>query len=150
MAGRNDLTSDDKFETLSADIARISRSVSLGQKKEKYTAWGIIGTLITALGGGGYYVASPPKIASQSDIRTVIKQSPALIRPDPWTRSDDREARDKLRSEFILDHNRVAAEHKSMWKSIHAIEYRLNQGGRSREHDRINGLERRLELVEDK
>jgi len=150
MVEKNDLESDDKFTLISEELERIGRAVSLGQKKEKYTNWSIVGVLVAALSGGGYYIQRVPKVADPADIKQFIQSNPEVARHDPWTGTEDRDAMDDLRAAFILDHDRIVSEHTEINHRIGKLEDRLSQGGLSREHGRINGLDDRLKLIENR
>ena len=165
----NDNRTDDRFTAITEDIARISRSVSLGQKKEKYTNWSLVGVLVAALSGGGFYITSiPPRVANQSDIVAAAKHNPDVFRPDPWSGSNDLAAMDDLRDEQhahrLKLHSRIdkaqriaernldvalemRKEHESIWKSVHKIEEDLKVGPSRADKD-IQLLQWRLNALE--
>ena len=169
MVTENDFTPDDKFTTVLEDIAQISRAVSMGQRKEKYTNWSLAGVLVAALSGGSYYVTSvPPRVANKSDIVAAAKQNPEAFRPDPWSGANDLAAMDDLRDEQhahrlklharidkaqrIAERNQdvlqeMQKEHESMWTSVHKIEEELKNGPSRSEKD-IQLLQWRLKSLE--
>ena len=169
MVNENDSTPDDRFTTIVEDIARISRSVSLGQKKEKYANWGVVSFLVAAISGGGFYVTSiPPRVANKSDIVAAAKQNPEAFRPDPWSGANDLAAMDDLRDEQhahrlklharidkaqrIAERNQdvlqeMRKEHESIWTSVHKIEEELKEGPSRSEKD-IQLLQWRLKSLE--
>jgi len=149
MADQDDDNANDPLEVISAELARLNGAVESGQKTHALAVRILAGALAIILGSGSYVATRQPKIAGTKEIGTYIRANPEIARPDKWSGADDDKAMRQLRSEIVKDHKSIFSEHIQIWEAVHVLEKRLNEGP-SRAHDRLDGLERRTQLLENR
>lgn len=127
---------DDARPPSDDDILAAIKTLNRAVKSARLLGLGIVG-LVSAVVGLGYNQS-----IGQRAVERVVATKPGLVRPDPWTGIDDKRAMQSLREWAEREHAQIQHE-------IDAVLDRLNSG-RSREHWRINILERRLEKIEER